>query len=372
MGVQTESRKKLHELLDLIREADERRYGPEWGIEQAADVCEGHRNLLHILQGGLFSHMEADPDRPKLRRIVSPTRKFRGDNADAIYYEAAIRPDREYLLRGNMAGAVYVSVTIEEGAGEGSYATGTAAGLHDGEFDVAADGSFELLLSPTPHERNALLLTPTACRITTRHYFEDEISAAADPSRHVPLHVEPIVDPGPPPPWTDERVAAAIQRVINFVHGDTIGSPPRDPSDLPGFVSTTPNVFNEPEKPGDMAFSAMDIAYAQAFFALGPEEALVMTGRFPKCRFANVTLWNRYLQSFDYNDRQISLNRKQTKLDADGRYRMVIAHRDPGVPNWLDSEGRPTGQIFWRFLLPEGEIETPQTEVVPISEVATR
>jgi len=44
---------------------------------------------------------------------------------------------------------------------------------------------------------------------------------------------------------------------------------------------------------------------------------------------------------------------------------MVIAHRDPGVPNWLDTEGRGFGMVFWRFMLPEGEIETPHAEVVP-------
>ena len=46
---------------------------------------------------------------------------------------------------------------------------------------------------------------------------------------------------------------------------------------------------------------------------------------------------------------------------------MVLAHRDPGVPNWLDTEGRPFGMVYWRFLLPEGEIETPRAEVVELA-----
>ncbi|MEM9177608.1 MAG: DUF1214 domain-containing protein [Myxococcota bacterium] len=370
-ALETASRKKLHELLDLIREVDERRYGPEWGIESQGDVADGHRNLMHLLEGGLFSHFDADPERPVFRRIVSPTRKFRGDNGDAIYFDAAIRPDREYVVRGNMAGAVYVSITIEEGPGEGAYATGTAAGIHDAEFDVDADGNFEIVLSARAQDRNALRLTPTASRITTRHYFEEERCVAADPSRHVPLSIEPLVDPGPPPPWTpegqDERVAASLQRVINFVRGDTLDQPPRKPEEQPSWVSTTPNVFNPPEKPGDMAFSAMDIAYTMAPYVIGPDQALVITGRFPACRFANVCLWNRYIQSYDFNNRRISLNRKQTVLEPDGSFRMVIAHRDPEVPNWLDTEGRPFGMVYWRFLLPEGEVETPRAEVVDFS-----
>ena len=51
---------------------------------------------------------------------------------------------------------------------------------------------------------------------------------------------------------------------------------------------------------------------------------------------------------------------------ADGSFRIVIAHRDPGVPNWLDTEGRPFGLVFWRYFLPTGPIETPQAEVVPV------
>jgi len=78
-------------------------------------------------------------------------------------------------------------------------------------------------------------------------------------------------------------------------------------------------------------------------------------------------LWNRYLQSYDYTTRQISLNRAQTKLQPDGSYRIVIAGRDPGVPNWIDTEGRPSGLVYWRFLMPEGEIETPRARVVPLS-----
>ena len=93
-------------------------------------------------------------------------------------------------------------------------------------------------------------------------------------------------------------------------------------------------------------------------YFLGPDEALVMRGRWPTCRCANVALWNRHLQTFDYVNRRVSLNRKQTELEADGSFRMVLAHRDPGVGNWIDTEGRPFGMVFWRFMLPEGEIDT--------------
>jgi len=137
----------------------------------------------------------------------------------------------------------------------------------------------------------------------------------------------------------------------------------------PSWVSSTPNVFPPPELPGTFAFAAADAAYSMAPYLLGPDEALVMTGRWPKCRFANVSLWNRYLQTYDYAHRTASLNRASTTLEADGSFRMVIAHDDPGVANWIDTEGRGFGMVFWRFFLPEGEVETPVAEVVKRADV---
>jgi len=41
-----------------------------------------------------------------------------------------------------------------------------------------------------------------------------------------------------------------------------------------------------------------------------------------------------------------------------------------GMPNWLDTEGRPFGMMFWRFMLPEGEIAPLTTQLVPMADVA--
>ena len=89
-------------------------------------------------------------------------------------------------------------------------------------------------------------------------------------------------------------------------------------------------------------------------FFLATDEALVITVRCPECRFAIVCRWNRFQQTFDYRDRSVSLNRAQTQLEPDGSFRMILAHQDPGLPNWLDTEGNPFGLVFWRFFLAEG------------------
>jgi hypothetical protein len=363
-----ETGKALHELIDLLREVDERFVGPEWGIEDPASAAEATRAVMHILQSGLVSHFEESADHPFFRRIVTPHRKLTGDNPDAIYYETPVRGGLTYRIRGAMAGAVYVSVTVEAGAENASFGARTAGVINDTRFDVDADGWFEITLGGPEQPRNWLPLPEDASYLTTRHYFEEERFVAADTTRSVPLVIEALDAPSDAPPAPDDAgVAAGLRRVANFLRSRTLEMPRMGQDLLPDFVSTTPNEFPPPVKPGDFTLSAFDAAYSMAPYVFGPDDALVISGRWPECRSANVCLWTRHQMTYDYANRSVGLNRAQTQLEDDGSFRIVLAHRDPGVRNWIDTEGRPFGLVFWRYMLPEGEIATPQAEVVPLA-----
>ena len=53
--------------------------------------------------------------------------------------------------------------------------------------------------------------------------------------------------------------------------------------------------------------------------------------------------------TLDWVNRQSSLNDAQAHIDSDGKFRAVISHRDPGVPNWLDKGDYPWGVIQMRW-----------------------
>jgi hypothetical protein len=364
-----ESRTALRELIAQLQEVDRRFLSTEWNLMSAADVAEATRSVMHSLQGGLALQFERAPERPAFRRIVTPTRKFTGDNADAIYYDAPVSGKYAYVVRGNLAGAVYVSITVEAGV-DGALGGRTAGVLNDTQLDVAPDGSFELALGGPERARNWLPLPDDAYALTTRHYFEEKHCVAADRNKSIPLSIAVVGGSPPPPAPSDASVAAGVRRVARFLADRTTGMPPLANREQPAFVSKVPNSFPRPAKPGAMGLAAFDAAYSMAPYLIGPDQALVIRARWPKCRCANVDLWTRHQMTYDYANRQVTLNRAQTQLDADGSFRVVIAHRDPGVPNWLDSEGRPFGLVFWRFMLPEGEIDTPEARVVPFSEIA--
>lgn len=207
--IAAESRVALRELIALLQEIDQRWLSNEWNLMSPADVAEATRALMHMLQGGLALQFERAPERPAFRRIVTPTRKFTGDNADAIYYDAPVSGKYAYRVRGNIAGAVYVSVTIEAGVEDGGLRGRTAGVINDTQFDIDASGNFELWLGGAERARNWLPLPDDAYALTTRHYFEEKHCVAADASRVVPLHIE-VVGGSPRP----RRRATRASRLV--------------------------------------------------------------------------------------------------------------------------------------------------------------
>jgi hypothetical protein len=369
MTMETESRTALHELIALLEEIDQRWSGPEWNLHSAQDVVGSHRALMHILEAGLVGYFEQEASNPDFRRIVTPSRKLTGDNSDAIYFDAPVSPEHSYVINGTLEGAAYFSLTIEVGAEDGHMASNTAGVINDNDLEIDSNGHFTLYLGGEAKAKNWLALPPGSSRITTRHYFEHTSAAAMNPDLEPRMRIECLTATAPPPPPDDASVAAGIRRVCNAVRSRTLGMPPMANSEPPAFLSLTPNAFPVPVPPGDFGLAAFDAHYSMAPFFIDSDQALVITGRWPECRFGNVCLWNRFQQTLDYTRRSVSLNRAQTKLEEDGSFRMIIAHEDPGLPNWLDTEGNPFGLVFWRFFLAEGDMEAPRASVVKLAEL---
>lgn len=371
------ARKAMHTLLDTIRGVEDKMLTPESGYT-TEELAEAERALAHILYTGLDFWLEAKPNRPVFRPYVTPTRKLLGCNPDSVYYFAAIRDDQTYKITGNAASATFTSFTVEKGSSEGHAARGSIAAISDLDMEIAPDGSYEITVSrKKPKRGNWLQLSKGASQITTRHYHESRQNVAALPGRVVPIQIE-VVDPEPLEQYRgDEEVAQHLEWVANFVREHaamTFRKTTPEMAAALGWVSLVPNQFNAPGQwmsaSGDQAYGNTHAWYNSTFYELAPDEALVITGRFPPCRFANIVLWNSFMQSYDFANRQISLNRNQVEYEEDGSFKMVVAHKDPGVPNWLDTEGRSRGNIYWRFVFPTETPTKPETQVVKLSSLS--
>ena len=76
------------------------------------------------------------------------------------------------------------------------------------------------------------------------------------------------------------------------------------------------------------------------------------------------------MQSLDYTKRVTSFNRNQIDYEADGSFKLVVSAEDPGVPNWMSTEGRPSGVIYWRYMFPTETPEGVETKVVKVGSLA--
>jgi hypothetical protein len=96
-------------------------------------------------------------------------------------------------------------------------------------------------------------------------------------------------------------------------------------------------------------------------FDLNEDEALIIKSFPNDAAYQGIQLGHHWWESLDYADRQSSLTGDQARQSSDGAYYFIVAHRDPGLANWLDTEGFQRGIIFMRFdglrpaVIPDGE-----------------
>jgi hypothetical protein len=340
------------------------------------EAIEGYGYVLQMVGHVSEFLIESDRERPRFSLIVSPARKILGDNPDSIYHQAAIRGDGAYRIKGRRTGQDYISFTVHGTDPTGGFGGPVLADINDNDLKFDADDRYEIVLSaePPPDGDPAVWvkLDPDARMVLVRNYFQHVVSAHNDPEMHVVLDIEPLDDVGSSPVVTDAEMADRIRASSAMLEAITLGLRVfGTPATVP-FVSNEPNSVGPPwsfRATGEAVAGAVDIYYSSGSFDLGPDDALVMEGTFPPSRFTNVVLWNIHMQTLDYRTRRTALNQAQIVPEPDGSYRIVISAQDPGLPNWLDTGGHRRGTIFWRFLLPDEQPETPRCRVVKISEL---
>ena len=89
--------------------------------------------------------------------------------------------------------------------------------------------------------------------------------------------------------------------------------------------------------------------YVMGRFDLQPDEAFVVDVNDGGAEYFTVPLSNIWGTTLDIVDRTGSLNKAQSVPNADGGYTFVISPFDPGVANWIDSDGLREGILTLRM-----------------------
>jgi hypothetical protein len=354
-GAGWQSSAAFAELLDLVRGADELFLSGDRAVVEEIAVAEGYRWLLQLLTVAQEIYVAGDSARPTMVPITSPTMKWGGDNSDAFYHYAAIDPRRTYRLSGAVGEAAYLSATVYGGPDDGRWSTRIVGIRNDRDLDIAADGSFELVLSPDEHPGDWMHLDDDAVALVTRDYLVDPVRG-----RRCTWSIS-TDDPAPPPRHTDADTARRLRATTAFLR-ELLGIFPLAVD--PAKANTVDEPYAQP--PVTYGWAAGDAAYAMGTFDLAPDEALVVEGVSPACAFWNVCLWNPFLQTFDYRYEQVTLNGGQVALEPDGSWQLVVAHDDPGVANWLSTAGHRAGLLWFRWFLAEHVPTRPTTRVVAL------
>lgn len=237
-------------------------------------------------------------------------------------------------------------------------------GLLD-SVDVAMedDGSFVLTVDADPANGrpNHIQTQPDALQIWIR-------DAMGDWAAQMPYALTVTrLDPPERGPLTDEEMAQmAAKALVDGVYYSYFISKIT--------TSIPPNRVDAPAS--SAALGGMATQYtAKANIVIGEDEAVIVRASSAGALFRNAVLTSVFNISLDYWDRTSSLNSSQMEPDEDGLFTYVIAHRDPGVHNWLDTCG--LGQVTfghrWQSF-PSGsakEAPTIESRVVRFADLET-
>lgn len=382
----------------------------------ARGLAEGYRYLLGFVYGSFERAFFGDPDFPYFRRAISPFDKSTIDNADAMYLDARIDGTQTYRIHGRArdhrhwsggapaeSGSIAPQYVILEAMGSYPGDSGQLSELFGSErfvtssldtssLQVDDDGRFEIRLGPERpegHDGNFMLTTRGSLADGDLQVSEHVILRVLfhDWAREVPLdvHIAKIGNEGlAPAPVDPESVAKALAQTGTLVenqmkfwnefydvllesHGDRNGD---------GETFMPRNGFNEPNVASMATGGGQSTnVYAGGVFELDPDEALVIEVQTPVApAFSGFHLANFWGESLDYANRVTSLNITQAHIDDDGRARYVVAHTDPGVPNWLDTTGLREGfqTIRWSYTgQPPEELPTITATKVLAAEVSS-
>jgi hypothetical protein len=272
-----------------------------------------------------------------------------GQNGQDFLYGTVFLDGRQtYRMTGRLGDiSVFLLQTLSGLFGEPGV---KATGNYDmADFKVGKDGRFEIMLSATEQSGNWIRLDPNVgyqfmlirrslvnwdgdrgelrlervSEIDERHYDADEFdeNAIATRIRRASLFVRYLIK----------------DFTLNLydMYFKNAGSERNKLVLLPGTVTS------EVGSPSSN--------YAMAVFELHDDEALIIEmDRKPDGTYWSFQLGDVWSRSLNFSTRQSSLNDREVVTDGDGRLRIVVSHRDPGIANWLDCCNRVEGTIVFR------------------------
>lgn len=328
-------------------------------IASEQDLLEGYDYLAGSIRSSLQVAFDYDLDHPVFINATHQYARQGLDNPDAVYFNAFIKDDAEYVVTGRRGTTADLSFQVMDGNYGPASAPGSVAAFDDREIKIDADGSFEIRFGPVSDDagENYFALGPGSSIIIVREVYSDW--STEDRGQLYIRRVDTIGVPAAP--LERDRIAKRYAVAGKMLIGrlKTWFAFPE------WFTYKEPvNTLTVPRStPGGLASQYSSIGH----YELTHDQAMVVTVPRCDCDYQAIQIGSQWYISTDYVHHQTSLNAAQSATDPDGLLRYVISERNPGVANWLETSGHPKGVMMLRWQRLSRaltEADGPQVEVV--------
>jgi len=349
----------------------------EESLGNAQIQAEGIRCLSRLVSLGLDRFLEhGNPRHPDFYDLQTATRKYLGDNPDQTYRGVAVEASGTYRIRGNAMGAAGVEIGIYAGSFRSD--ENTAGGgrrlvdsVDEQSLAIQDDGTFEILVRRGAEDgtdgergRNELRLEDDANALLIRTYFWDRELRQT----HAMPTIERLDVVEPQPPVNAATILKGFLATTMFVDGSLAW--------WNGFQGIKTELNQLIVMPDDGSVQTPSLVrYINGRVELKSDQALVVEfnpGDAPD--YWSWVLQNVWGETPDWRDRPIILNNRDLVPEGDGRIRIVIAHENPGVSNWMDMAGHPRLllSLRWRGAEPLPQVSTKTTTLKELRETTPR
>lgn len=302
-----------------------------------------------------YAHEYADVRHPALFKSTESYLTNGWQTIDAIYYSAIIDGSKTYRITGTRGTAPLIEFTANERFDAMQGRSDMAGSVTEQTLKVNSEGTFTLMVSPTPQPGNWLKTTPKTNFIFLRQYSHDWSKA-----QEAKLRIE-LVDGGEirsdyqplatgPRYRTDAPTLAGISAsyrtwgkyalsYLRVYHERAVGLLRTHRNDLRAF----------PHEEG----SSMPAGHrlAVGMFDLAEDEVLMIEFSPQEAPYWGLQLGNFWGETLAYDGTaRTHLNNQTAQVDTDGRVRIAITRgaQPQGVSNWLSTLGRPVGNLVYR------------------------
>lgn len=310
-------------------------------LQEVISECGGYAAL---------SAANRDPQNPGLVWIQTPQKNWRGhsvtgsrfcfDNPDNIYRYAFIDDASTYVLDSRPTGptgrysvAIYVALT---GAEVESWADWerTVDAADEDRIITDSDGASRITIGPVdPKDGSLYLKSKGGVFVIVREALNDWHT-----QRPRAMSFRKVAGPQTPALTFEDRVAIAArymmfgaQTIAQFEHLH---------------ASIPVNDFGAALMRGHATKPSM---ITQGRYQLADDEALVVNFLPQAAEYMSFSVTSPWLISRNAHSKAGSRTARQSHQNADGTYTYVVSRRDPGVANWMDTDGLREGCMAMRW-----------------------